>query len=132
MYRRLLAVGLALLTLTACGGQAGTSAGAQDSKTDIEKALDSCNSALETWASVGDNGDTLTIDGQGKDDAADTKASITSEACILSALDVTDAIVSEMDSTTAMMGRQEGTWGKHSISWTYHPDNGLDFIVTTK
>ena len=41
-----------------------------------------------------------------------------------------DAVVSQMDSTTSLQGRQTASWDGTDASWTYHPDNGLDLILT--
>jgi hypothetical protein len=46
--------------------------------------------------------------------------------CTLEELDGPDSILSKMESTTAMMGRQSDDWDDFEVSWSYHPDNGLD------
>lgn len=35
-----------------------------------------------------------------------------------------------MSQTRALDGTQHGTWGNISASWTYHPDSGLDAVLT--
>ena len=45
-----------------------------------------------------------------------------------SALNVPDYIYQLMISTTAMQGRQTETVNGLTISWTYHPDNGLEVL----
>lgn len=50
--------------------------------------------------------------------------------CFLTEFDTPQAIVAAMDTTTSMMGRQEQSDGDMSYQWTYHPDNGMDLIVT--
>lgn len=46
--------------------------------------------------------------------------------CTLEELDGPDSVLSKMESTTAMMGRQSDDWDDFEVSWSYHPDNGLD------
>jgi len=50
--------------------------------------------------------------------------------CFLTEFDTPQAIVAAMDATTSMMGRQEQSDGDMSYQWTYHPDNGMNLIVT--
>lgn len=47
---------------------------------------------------------------------------------IIDALELPDSLYSEMASTNALMGRQTETFGDIQVSWSYHPDNGLDAI----
>jgi hypothetical protein len=35
-----------------------------------------------------------------------------------------------MDNTRALDGMQTASWGNYEASWTYHPDEGLDVVVT--
>ncbi len=45
---------------------------------------------------------------------------------IITELELPDTLFTEMCSTTALMGRQTKTYGDIEVSWSYHPDNGLD------
>lgn len=45
---------------------------------------------------------------------------------IITELNLPDTLFTEMCSTTALMGRQTKTYGDIEVSWSYHPDNGLD------
>ncbi len=47
---------------------------------------------------------------------------------IIKALELPNSLYSEMVSTNALMGRQTETFGDIQVSWSYHPDNGLDAI----
>ncbi len=49
--------------------------------------------------------------------------------CVLSELDVPDSVITKMDSTTSLDGRQEDEWAGIEASWKYHPDNGLDVVL---
>ena len=113
------AVGLvaAATLLSACGG----------GQTGIESAVESCGIQGASGFDVGDGGNTLSIDGKGEDDASG--ADITDIACVLTALDVSDAVISRIDSTRALDGRQEGSWEGYTATWGYHPDSGLDLVI---
>lgn len=113
------AVGLvaAATLLSACGG----------GQTGIESAVESCGIEGASGFDVGDGGNTLSIDGKGEDDASG--ADITDIACVLKALDVSDAVISRIDSTRALDGRQEGSWEGYTATWGYHPDSGLDLVI---
>lgn len=47
---------------------------------------------------------------------------------IIYTLDLPDSLYDSMSQTTALMGRQKETYGNYEVSWSYHPDNGLDVI----
>lgn len=47
---------------------------------------------------------------------------------IINELDLPDSLIDAMESTNALMGRQKETYGDYEVSWSYHPDNGLDAI----
>lgn len=49
--------------------------------------------------------------------------------CILGAVDISDAVIAQMDGTRALNGRQTGSWDGFTASWTYHPNSGLNIIV---
>lgn len=50
-------------------------------------------------------------------------------ACVLFELKIPDSVVSRIDSTRALDGRQDAKWENYSASWGYHPDSGLDIVV---
>lgn len=47
---------------------------------------------------------------------------------IINELDLPDSLIDAMESTNALMGRQKEIYGVYEVSWSYHPDNGLDAI----
>ena len=47
-------------------------------------------------------------------------------------LGFTDAVYSKMMDTTALMGVQTEENDKYRVSWTYHPDNGLEVMYERK
>lgn len=42
------------------------------------------------------------------------------------------AVYKKMMETTALMGRQSEETGKYRVSWTYHPDRGLEVLYEKK
>ncbi len=72
---------------------------------------------------VGDAGQSLTIDGKGEKDAFG--ASIDDIGCLLGAIDVPDYVLSQMSATRALDGTLSASWEGISASWSYHPDSGL-------
>jgi hypothetical protein len=101
-----------------------------DNQTDLQNAVAACNLTSSQYATVGDGGKTLTLDGESK--TGGDGLTITELVCVLGKLKVSDAVVTQMDSTTALQGRQSASWADVNASWTYHPDNGLDVILTSK
>jgi hypothetical protein len=78
---------------------------------------------------LGDGGDTLLIDMMGEEYTSGT-ATIGDVDCVLAELDAPTSVTARMDSTRALDGMQTATWDGYSVSWTYHPDDGLDLIIT--
>lgn len=130
--KKLLWIGLgsgfaAGVLLSVLVGSIASAVGAAGSQS-FQKAADSCNAAHTSGVSVGDKGSSITIDTKGADDTSG--ASMDDAACILNALSVPDSVISQMDSTRALDGRQSATWADVNASWTYHPDTGVKIILT--
>jgi hypothetical protein len=138
---------------SACGG--GDDASSADDGTVLEQALGSCTEQLapevaddpnssaddverreseavrniiDVIVRTGDEGETLIIDG--RSDSGSTNESQLVEACVYRELDVSDALFTLMGQTSSAMGPQEYDENGLHYRWTYHPDNGLDTIVT--
>jgi hypothetical protein len=101
----------------------------------LEAAYDACREALTgenqtlTWDRIEltDGGHAIVGDGPGE--YGRTDAYIANLACILNEVGTPDYIISQMDSTTSLMGRQEASWGEVNANWSYHPDNGFDVVL---
>ncbi|MCR6492719.1 hypothetical protein [Cellulomonas sp. P24] len=91
-------------------------------------AVASCGLTTTPGIELGDGGTSLTFDTKGNEDASG--AAITDIACIFDRLKMPSAVTSHIDQTTAMDGRQTETWGNVTVSWSYHPDRGLDGVLT--
>lgn len=125
---------------SACGESDGSSAESSEDVARTEVAFDACSNSevlnelfdaplweieedFSSHFSLGDEGKTLVADGV-------HAYWMPVLACMLNELDTSDATIAAIDSTTAMSGTQESTDGDVSYQWTYHPDNGLNLIVT--
>ena len=101
-----------------------TGAAAADSGTGLSSAARTCN----VTANLADGGRTLTFDTQGNDDS--TGDDITKVACVMVALSAPQSLLADIDATRALDGRQESSWDSFTASWRYHPDSGLQMIIT--
>jgi hypothetical protein len=111
---------LAIAAVAALSGDAGDDS---SSLTEIASTIDSPH------IEVVDDGASLLIDGEGEESDG---ASIDDIVLTLGLLDTPSSVVTRMSSTRALDGMQDATWGDYAASWTYHPDNGLDIIVTVE
>lgn len=92
--------------------------------TPLRDAFDACGSG-----ELADDDTTLLIDVGGEDyeSGTDTYDGL---VCVLSELDTPESVFARMEATRALDGVQTASWAGVSASWTYHPDNGLDLIIT--
>ncbi len=93
--------------------------------TDLNKAYAACGAT----GTLADDDHTLLVDMKGEDYGSGT-ASLADMRCVLGELDVPQSVLGQMGSTRALDGMQTATWDDYSVSWTYHPDDGLDLIIT--
>jgi|LakMenEpi03Aug12_release.lakeMendotaPanAssembly.Ray.scaffolds.fasta_scaffold79210_2 hypothetical protein len=85
-----------------------------------EKLLDAVSSCeVEGKVNLAEDNKSFTFDGSAYDDYVGLQ-------CILTTLNAPSTIWDRMTQTTALMGSISGDWDGISVSWTYHPDNGLD------
>lgn len=92
----------------------------------IQAAYDSCDKSDSLEAGefvVADDGDSLIVEGTTDVDGL---------ACILGDLETPSTIVADIDSTTAMMGRQREDADGLAYAWSYHPDTGIVMTIRTK
>lgn len=95
----------------------------------LRGAAEACDSQ-HMGTRVEDNGQTLIIDNTGRQDSASSSVDLITLRCLLGRLSTPAAIVAEMEATRALDGRQQAEWDRYSASWSYHPNTGLDLIVT--
>lgn len=134
---------VAVLALAACGGSGSSEATvAAAATTDppeptaFEKVIENCE--VEE-AALMDDGASLTLDGRGKDDAlfengvlSYTPGTLAPSdlGCALGNIGTPESTIAKMEQTRALDGMQTDTSGGYPYTWTYHPDNGLDIIIT--
>jgi len=94
----------------------------------LSDAVDACGVAATVGIDLADEGRSITFDMKGEEDTYG--ADITDIACLFGALDMPSAVMSHIDQTTSMDGRQTETWDNITVSWSYHPDRGLDGVLT--
>jgi hypothetical protein len=80
---------------------------------------------------LGDGDHTLEIDMAGEDAGSGT-ATYDGFDCTLEFLGAPRSVLAKMESTRALDGMLSATWGTFEASWTYHPDQGLDVIITQR
>lgn len=90
--------------------------------------LDDCDLKNDANSEIADEGHTLTVESRGEEDI--TGLGYGDLMCILDGLDTPRAVISHFEQTTSMDGRQTESWESLTLSWSYHPDRGADFIVT--
>lgn len=91
--------------------------------------LDKVESACEVGEApeivrVGDDGDSLTVGSIGQSSYVDAASN-----CVLAELNAPDSVMAKVLETNANQGRQSDSWDGVEVSWTYHPDDGLQLIV---
>jgi hypothetical protein len=94
----------------------------------LPSVVDVCAADRE-FAVVGDGGLSLTIDNKGEEDYLGG-LSYESMMCIFERLDAPTAAIAHMQQTTSMDGRQTESWDDLEVSWSYHPDRGMDSVIT--
>jgi len=117
----------AIATLVIVGGfnAAATSTADAAASTLFADAVEECG-ADGPDAVIGDEGKSLTIDMKGEDDTVGMDG--VDVWCVVSELDTPQSAQSHMEQTTSMDGRQTETWDNIEVSWSYHPDRGMDSV----
>jgi len=93
----------------------------------LSNAVASCN-LDSSQAEIGDGGLTLDLENRGQDDYAGVSSA--DLWCFVDEMKTPASIVSHMEQTTSMDGRQVQEFDGIEVSWSYHPDRGMDSIWT--
>jgi hypothetical protein len=93
----------------------------------LEDAVAACDLESNSYAQIGDDGDSLLLDMEGEGDSDGLTFSYV--MCVLEALEMPDSVENRMGQTTSMDGMQDASWESIHASWKYHPDDGLDVIL---
>lgn len=124
---RIEAVGDGSCNITvSAGGKSDTLSVTVKTGPDFNQIFKDCELST-SYARVGSDGSYLTIDTNpsDKDDYVDYAAYL-SVYSVNAALGLPDSVTEKMGKTSSMDGRQSQTCGDVTVSWKYHPDNGLE------
>jgi hypothetical protein len=105
---------------------AGTPVGLANPDTPLRQAFAACHSG-----DLADADHTLVIDTAGEDygTGSDTVDGL---MCTLGKLSTPQAVIAQLEQTRALDGMQTAAWDGFGARWTYHPDAGVDVILTEK
>ena len=82
-----------------------------------------------TYASIGDSGQTLTLDGKGEDDSGGL--SLPGIDCALNTVGMPQSVRWQVGNTRALDGMQTASWAGYTAKWNYHPRAGLSMVITS-
>lgn len=94
----------------------------------LRMAVSSCKP--HPGARLVDNEKTLVLNGVGSQDPAGMGPEYL--GCFLSAVRAPERVLTAMEATRALDGRQHAEWDDISAEWSYHPDQGLDVVLYMK
>lgn len=82
---------------------------------------------------LSEDGKTMVLDSNPDDvEGYDNSAILGSIKVFNEQLGIPDSVLEKMYATRALDGRQTETYGRITISWTYHPNSGLEVIYEIK
>ncbi len=90
----------------------------------LTDAVAACGVAGSSGIIFAEDGQSLFFDGKGEDDYIG--GDYNDVKCILDALEAPSTVWEQVLSTTALMGQQQQDLDGIKVSWSYHPDSGLN------
>ncbi len=90
----------------------------------LQKLKSAANRCKSIFTELSSDGKSIIMDAYGEYDFT----SVADVKTIISCLGLPESLYEEMSHTTALMGRQSDKFENFEVSWSYHPDNGLDVI----
>ncbi|MFJ4171671.1 hypothetical protein ACIPY3_19380 [Paenarthrobacter sp. NPDC089714] len=122
-------LGTVAVTGLAQAAEAAAAADAEAKKPrPLPAAVNTCKlSGKSTYAKLGDEGRTLSLDGEGEEDV--DGLAWTDIQCVLKAVNVPDYVRDQMGSTRALDGTQRESWDNFAVSWSYHPNTGASVVL---
>ncbi len=96
--------------------------------TALEKAYSQYEDLGITSSSIElvDDGRTIIVDGEGDEQSGAPMEAI---ASLVTALEMPTSIVTKIENTRALDGTQSDSWDGIEVSWSYHPDTGIDMVL---
>jgi hypothetical protein len=117
-----------LVALSACGGGSVAASGPSTTQESlIQKSIRECALAGSAFMSLGDDGNTLTLQGAPQYGEG---LSFDQIKCVVATTGGPDSVADKMGQTRALDGMQSAIWGPYEATWTYHPDHGMNVILT--
>ena len=104
---------------------------AHSSSSELTEARSDCDTGYASLGELTEEHDgevTLVIDGAGA--GPDPEGEITGVFCVLTAIDAPASVTARMQNTRALDGMQDASWDNYKATWSFHPDNGFDLIIT--
>jgi hypothetical protein len=78
----------------------------------------------------GDDGHTVTLQTRNQYGNGSGLLDADEALCLLKMTGMPDSVKTEILQTRALDGMQRDSWGQYKASWTYHPDHGLNVVVS--
>jgi hypothetical protein len=113
---------LSLVALLGVGGFFIFASAKADAR--FSEALTLCEALDASGVTFAEDGQSLNFDDKGEDDLFG--GDFSDLKCIIEELNAPSTVLARMYQTTSSMGVQDAEWDGISISWTYHPDRGMD------
>src|SRR5699024_4757452 len=94
----------------------------------LETALSTCSIEPDgLFVHASDSFDSVTFDGVG---LSYSGASFEDVECFAEEIDMPSHVDAEMGQTRALDGRQSASWDGFSVSWSYHPHDGMNAVFS--
>lgn len=90
----------------------------------LTEALTICEALDASGIILAEDGQSLNFDDKGDEDIFG--GDFSDLECLIENLSAPSTVMDRMLRTTSSMGVQDAEWDGISVSWTYHPDRGLD------
>jgi hypothetical protein len=90
----------------------------------LKDAVSTCDVADASGITFAEDGQSLVFDGKGEDDYIG--GDFYDVECLLNAMEAPSTVWAQMLKTSSLMGVQESNWDGISVSWSYHPNSGLN------
>ncbi len=110
------------VSLTACGEKSEVIDPTEAAAEKLSEVYNDCAPEEKKYVSLGYDGKSLTVDTRGDSEAL---------SIILTAnvyLNLPSSLTEKMSSTRAIDGTQTQDCGDYTVTWNYHPDDGMKVI----
>lgn len=133
------ALGAVLMTVGCASGAVASAKTPSPTPTQVQTLADKVRAVAKECNVQDATGTGLSTSDQGRTVMLTTAAtnnsymgiSMGDAQCILVDLGVPGSILGEISHTSSLDGRQAESWNGVKLSWTYHPDNGLNLIMSS-